>query len=218
MGHTGKVAGADKKLYKQLETKYPSVGNIMSPPDDDAFNIRNIVSPFGPMDQPASRKTLFYLIGTLNASFPDYDFSDVKPEQFRKEPSVSIVVNSINSTLLNLGNERAVKETGLWDAINQLIDMEDSDVYSYNPESDSDPNDEEGGTLWSFNYFFFNRKLKRLVYFTMKGTSHDVKSEGDEEDDDMYTDDDENTGFGQRRKRRDYDDNDDFVAGDMDLQ
>ncbi|KAF9111043.1 RNA polymerase III-inhibiting protein maf1 [Mortierella sp. AM989] len=125
-----KAAGADKKLYKQLENKYPSVGNIMSPPDDDGFNIRNIISPFGPMDQPASRKTL-----------------DVKPEQFRKEPSVSIVVNSINSTLLNLGNERAVKEVGLWDAINQLIELEDSDVYSYNPESDSDPNDEEGGTL-----------------------------------------------------------------------
>ncbi|KAF8985878.1 RNA polymerase III-inhibiting protein maf1 [Entomortierella lignicola] len=188
-----KAAGADKKLYKQLENKYPSVG-AMSPPDDDAFNIRNIVSPFGPMDQSASRKTLFYLIGILNASFPDYDFSDVKPEQFRKEPSVSIVVNSINSTLLNLGNERAVKEMGLWDAINQLIELEDSDVYSYNPESDSDPNDEEGGTFLG------------------------LKSEGDDDDDDMYNtdDDEEHSGFGHRRKRNDYED--EFFAGDMDLQ
>ncbi|KAG0005369.1 RNA polymerase III-inhibiting protein maf1 [Entomortierella chlamydospora] len=188
-----KAAGADKKLYKQLENKYPSVGHIMSPPDDDGFNIRNIISPFGPMDQPASRKTLFYLIGTLNASFPDYDFSDVKPEQFRKEPSVSIVVNSINSTLLNLGNERAVKEMGLWDAINQLIEFEDSDVYSYNPESDSDPNNEEGGTFLG------------------------LKPEEEEDDDDMYNtdDDDEDSGFGHRRKRNDYDD--DFVAGDMDM-
>ncbi|KAG0318009.1 hypothetical protein BGZ99_005929, partial [Dissophora globulifera] len=72
-----KAAGADKKLYKQLENKYDPSGHqtMMSPPDDDGFNIRNIISPFGPMDQPASRKTLFYLIGTLNASFPDYDFS-----------------------------------------------------------------------------------------------------------------------------------------------
>lgn len=71
----GKAAGADKKLFKQLENKYDptSNANILSPPEDDS--IRNIISPFGPMDQPASRKTLFYLIGTLNASFPDYDFS-----------------------------------------------------------------------------------------------------------------------------------------------
>jgi hypothetical protein len=70
----GKAAGADKKLYKQIENKYdPS--SLMSPPDDDS--IRSIISPFGPMNQPASRRTLFYLIGTLNASFPDYDFSYV---------------------------------------------------------------------------------------------------------------------------------------------
>jgi len=67
----GKAAGSDKKLYKQIEIKYdPS----HSPPDDDD-GFRYIISPFGPLDQPASRRTLFYLIGTLNASFPDYDFS-----------------------------------------------------------------------------------------------------------------------------------------------
>ncbi|KAI1303384.1 RNA polymerase III-inhibiting protein maf1 [Mortierella claussenii] len=218
-----KAAGADKKLYKQLENKYDptSVHNILSPPDvDDAFSIRNIISPFGPMDQPASRKTLFYLIGTLNASFPDYDFSDVKPEQFRKEPSVSMVVNSINATLLNHGNERAIKELGLWEAIDQLIELPDSDVYSYNPESDSDPNDEEGGTLWSFNYFFFNRKLKRIIYFTMRGVSNGVSTEEDEEEDENYNSDgDDDSGFAHRRKRRDFgdDDDNDFVAGDMDM-
>ncbi|ORZ06966.1 Maf1 regulator-domain-containing protein [Lobosporangium transversale] len=199
-----KAAGADKKLYKQLENKYDptSPNNTLSPPDDDGFNnIRNIISPFGPMNQPASRKTLFYLIGTLNASFPDYDFSDVKPEQFRKEPSVSIVVNSINSTLLNHGNERAVKDIGLWEAIDQLIELADSDVYSYNPESDSDPNDEEGGTLWSFNYFFYNRKLKRIIYFTMRGVSHNVLTDDDDMEDNYNSDDDNNIGFAQRKKR-----------------
>jgi hypothetical protein len=70
----GKAAGADKKLYKQIEIKYDPSN---SPPDEDGAgsSFRNIISPFGPLDQPASRRTLFYLIGTLNASFPDYDFS-----------------------------------------------------------------------------------------------------------------------------------------------
>lgn len=38
-----------------------------------------------------SRRTLFYLIATLNASFhPDYDFSNAKSDEFSKEPSISV--------------------------------------------------------------------------------------------------------------------------------
>ena len=38
-----------------------------------------------------SRKTLFYLIATLNASFnPDYDFSNCRGDEFSKEPSVKV--------------------------------------------------------------------------------------------------------------------------------
>jgi len=38
-----------------------------------------------------SRKTLFYLIATLNAAFhPDYDFSDAKSHEFSKEPSLQV--------------------------------------------------------------------------------------------------------------------------------
>ncbi|KAG0017803.1 RNA polymerase III-inhibiting protein maf1 [Entomortierella chlamydospora] len=185
-----KAAGADKKLYKQIEIKYDPSN---SPPDEDGSpsSFRNVISPFGPLDQPASRRTLFYLIGTLNASFPDYDFSDAKPEQFRKEPSVSMVVNSVNATLLNHGNDRAVKELRIWDSIDNLIDFEDSDVYSYNPESDSDPNDEEGG-----------------------GTFYGAPSEdGDDDFSDMSDDD---SGFGRQRRGMRYD-YDEYVDREMDF-
>lgn len=40
-------------------------------------------------------------------------------------------------------------------------------VLSYNPDLDSDPFGEEG-SLWSFNYFFYNKKLKRIVFFTFR--------------------------------------------------
>lgn len=40
-------------------------------------------------------------------------------------------------------------------------------VLSYNPDLDSDPFGEEG-SLWSFNYFFYNKKLKRIVFFTCR--------------------------------------------------
>ena len=37
-----------------------------------------------------SRKTLFYLIATLNASHPDYDFSNSRSDEFSKEPSIKV--------------------------------------------------------------------------------------------------------------------------------
>ncbi len=38
---------------------------------------------------------------------------------------------------------------------------------SYNPDLDSDPYGEEGN-MWSFNYFFYNKRLKRIVFFTCR--------------------------------------------------
>lgn len=100
----GKSAGADKKLFKQLESKYSfDIANSSFSPEDRQLN--NLVSPFGPLDQAASRKTLFYLLATLNAAFPDYDFSEVRPEQFSKQISTQLVINSVNTTLFNLGND-----------------------------------------------------------------------------------------------------------------
>jgi hypothetical protein len=100
----GKSAGADKKLFKQLESKYSfDISSSSFSPDDRHLN--NVVSPFGPLDQAASRKTLFYLLATLNAAFPDYDFSEVRPDQFSKQISTQMVINSVNTTLFNLGND-----------------------------------------------------------------------------------------------------------------
>ena len=46
----------------------------------------------GPLSDKCSRKTLFYLIATLNESFrPDYDFSRTKSHDFSREPSLNWV-------------------------------------------------------------------------------------------------------------------------------
>jgi hypothetical protein len=98
----GKSAGTDKKLFKQLEHRYDQV---VSSPEDNL-----IVSPFGKLSESAPRKTFFYLLATLNAAYPEHDFGDTKPEQFVKVPSVELVINSINTTLFNLGNEYMVNK------------------------------------------------------------------------------------------------------------
>ena len=34
----------------------------------------------------------------------------------------------------------------------------------------------EAGTLWSFNFFLYNRKAKRMLYFSCRGVSKSVGS------------------------------------------
>ena len=47
-----------------------------------------------------SRKTLFYLISTLNHSYgADYDFTSAQSDEFSHEPSTAWVKNFIDSTL-----------------------------------------------------------------------------------------------------------------------
>lgn len=55
----------------------------------------------------------------------------------------------------------------MWSAIDDEISLENCDIYSYNPDLVSDPFGEDG-CLWSFNYFFYNKKLKRIVFFTCR--------------------------------------------------
>jgi hypothetical protein len=48
--------------------------------------------------------------------------------------------------------------------------LKDCDIYSYNPDLTSDPFGEDG-SLWSFNYFFYDKKMKRIVPFTCRALS-----------------------------------------------
>ena len=41
--------------------------------------------------------------------------------------------------------------------------------FSYNPDLDSDPYCEDG-SLWSFNYFFYNKKENKMVFYTCCAT------------------------------------------------
>ena len=48
---------------------------------------------------------------------------------------------------------------------------------SYKGEIEGDPF-EAAGSLWSFNYFFYNRKLKRILFFTCSSTSKAALEDG----------------------------------------
>ncbi|KAG2071744.1 Maf1-domain-containing protein [Suillus decipiens] len=90
----------DKKLFKSLEHAYNDELSH-SPPLPSWLDREPELTPFGPMDKHASRKTLYLLIATLNIAFPDHEFSDVRPAHFSKEKNGASVLNSLSTTLLS---------------------------------------------------------------------------------------------------------------------
>lgn len=88
-----KMVAADKALYKRFTAEIHGLGphdlQALSPPQtlidlSPNFN-RNSSGDEGIMCDTISRKTLFYLIATLNSAFePDYDFSDAKVSYFQR--------------------------------------------------------------------------------------------------------------------------------------
>ncbi|KAI1308569.1 Maf1 regulator-domain-containing protein [Xylaria venustula] len=108
--YTTKAAGSDKKLYKSIECSLESqhaallkFGASLSPPQRKemagSLNLSRS-SPFGPLSEISSRRTFAYLIATLNASHPDYDFSHVlRPSDFRREKNLRHVMASVDSLL-----------------------------------------------------------------------------------------------------------------------
>lgn len=64
---------------------------------------------------------------------------------------------------IKANEEGSLLET-LYKALDEVINLAECEVYSYDPNSDADPFIEKGA-LWSYNFFFYNRKLKRVVSF-----------------------------------------------------
>ncbi|CAN0150568.1 unnamed protein product, partial [Discosporangium mesarthrocarpum] len=90
-----KKAGDDKRFSKALEQQIleKSVGSgAGASPGGGACG----TSPsFGLLTEPHVRRTLVDLISTMNATFPDYDFSSMTPDHFEKEPGMTAVQNEV---------------------------------------------------------------------------------------------------------------------------
>ena len=205
--YTTKAAGKDKKLYKtienSLEKKYAKLLSFSArlPPNQaqEASVSLNLsrASPFGPLSQIASRRTFAYLIATLNASHPDYDFSHLlRPSDFRPETSLKKVMNTLDTTLYNLRPRHALVPSEpphwstspsfnvpatpagsekwnprMWDLIDKQMTLPECKLYSYVPEEDPFSDTDEQAAIWSHNYFFFNKDEKRVCYLYLRGLS-----------------------------------------------
>lgn len=156
-------------------------------------------SPFGPLSEISSRRTFAYLIATLNASHPDYDFSHIlRPADFRRERSLRKVMANLDSTLNSV---RPNAKTPVNYATSAFPPSNNSGLGSsppavsgtesppwgphmwglinkemtlnqctvYSYQPDVDPFDDEAAAIWSLHYFFFNKALKRVAYICVRG-------------------------------------------------
>jgi len=154
-------------------------------------------SPLGDLTTVWPRKLMTDLILTLNMSFPDYDFSSVKADDFVRISNPFSAIEKANERLSEfaLAKKGPGFLSGVWKAIDSVIFLSDCIVYSYVPQDGTDffstLTEGEGYTdqcsedaLWSFNYFFVNRSLKRIVVFTcvesyLVTNSYNVTSDDD---------------------------------------
>ncbi|KAF2670366.1 Maf1-domain-containing protein, partial [Microthyrium microscopicum] len=139
-------------------------------------------SPFGTLSQGSNRRTYSYMIATLNASHPDYDFSSVlRPSDFCHERRLNDVMSSVDSKVYSAHSARIPR--GMWNYINDEMDLYDCEIYSYKP--DENPFDDEEIALWSLHYFFFNKARKRVCYLYIRALSPTFPDIEDDDDDDL---------------------------------
>ena len=195
--YTTKLTRGEKKLYKDIEKSLETqhyellrLAQALPPPQGRLVHLHiSNSSPFGSMGQSASRRTFAHLIAVMNASHDNYDFSNAKPIDFVREYNINAVTSKIDETMYNLRgraksnillpphhgmpgtsstpNGSPCFSSRSWKAMDNQMTLQECEVYSYSPEED--PFDENA--LWSHDFFFLNRRRKRVLYFYVRVSS-----------------------------------------------
>ncbi|XP_039135590.1 repressor of RNA polymerase III transcription MAF1 homolog [Dioscorea cayenensis subsp. rotundata] len=187
-----KHTGTDRKLSLSLEQE------MLDYLGQSAES--NSASPVEYLSCRSSRKTLIYLVLTLSHMYPDYDFSAVRAHLFFKEEEWDSFKQIVDDYMFEASQEWALANSGAFlletmsKAIDEVVKLGECEIYSYNPDSEEDPYFEKGA-IWSSNFFFYNRKLKRMVSFRCSCVSNVVTDDflGDEvashnDEDDIFID------------------------------
>ncbi|CAI9096070.1 OLC1v1032139C1 [Oldenlandia corymbosa var. corymbosa] len=156
-----KHTGTDKKLSLSLESEILDYLGKSSDTDSP--------SPVEYLPT-SSRRTLIYLLLTLYHIYPDYDFSAVNAHQFFNEETWDSFKQIFDVYMFEASKEWLETNEGctlleiLYKALDEVVKLAECEIYSYNAEADADPSLERGA-IWSYHFFFYNRKLKRVVSF-----------------------------------------------------
>ncbi|KAI2625586.1 Maf1 regulator-domain-containing protein [Hypoxylon sp. NC1633] len=214
--YTTKAAGSDKKLFKKVEKLLEDqratlfkLSASLSPAQRKelaaSFNISR--SPaFRHLSEPQARRIYTYLIATLNASHPDYDFSHtLRPHDFCYEPDLCVVMANVNNTMKSVRPHGASLSpnsySSYWsycsspaahatlgsDATSSPIwspyawtmmdqEMALTDCMIFSFQPREDPFDGDESAIWRLHYLFYNKDKKRVAYLYVRGVPVIVSS------------------------------------------
>lgn len=169
---TTKMGKQDKSFAKSVQKRFKRIRSSDSGGSP--------ISPLGFNQENSTRKLLVNLITTMNASYPDYDFSLVDPSDFKK-----IKVEKMNELInarvaIPITRKRPDFREKLWKAMDKEIDPKKCEVFCYTPGFP------DGEALWAMNFFFFNKKMKRVAFFISHLKSKRAYQIEQEEEDEEY--------------------------------
>ncbi|VDK17329.1 unnamed protein product [Anisakis simplex] len=136
-----KMVSSEKKQWKknQLTKGSPFVSNhgssryrhLSEPSCSGSDNDNDEVDDLFIYHFLSITRTLFDLIGVLNTSFPDYDFSHIKSESFSLIPNIESLVGLVDLKLsATVSNYYDIKEA-LWREIDEIIKINECRLYRY---------------------------------------------------------------------------------------
>lgn len=133
-----------------------------------------------------------HFISALSETFPDYDFQQTKPAQFR-DTDINTTLRLVNTYLAEAAEQvhldhftpffewvfwfansnlssLTLQVPGilerLWAAIDDTINLKQCEVFSYTRDESELDEEEDGPSIWEFHFFFFNKEMDLLCYLT----------------------------------------------------
>ena len=143
----GKAAGNDKRLLKQLESKFVTVGNSGDSGESEDLETNfpnNNSNTILNSSNGITLKTFYYLISTMNNMFPDYDFSDIPSEAFNRILTLPSLINHFNTSIFNTGINRNTTSFAdftrqMWDCMDEAVGgLEESEIFTFDPDPATD--------------------------------------------------------------------------------
>lgn len=119
--------------YNQHSNFVKSLPSDSMNDEKNSYGVDPAESPFGPLQNTTTRKTFAYLIGILNSTYPDHDFSNLQPttENFHKLNTAEELIHRFNNIMVSLGKKEDLLNW-IWDTVNVYMDFLPSKLFNGN--------------------------------------------------------------------------------------
>jgi hypothetical protein len=154
-----------------------------SPPFDSRLSAAAFgYPPQGTSSISAPHSHFHALLSAFCSGFPDYDFSEVRPWNFKLLSTPEEAQATVNWAFLNRLSNSAPTLTHLWFALEKEISPATCSIYQYDP--DRPDGFSESGVTFNLCVFFLNEKLSRVVLVHLRVGGSDAESDGGDDDGD----------------------------------